>query len=486
MFSFIALHCLHCNTCKRHTDKMNVSLALLSVAYPYLSQTTPPLSLLSRRARQLFIQLTKFPLTKSNHQRITIPCRILTVGDGNLSFSLSLCNHFRSILLHPSMLQFVATTFDNLTAIQTKYPESKQIINKLTNKNVIVKHQINAVSLPATLGTYSMIVFNHPHLGIEDAASHRILLAHFFHSCRRRLRSNGTIYVSLIEGQPERWKLIEEASRNGYACVETIPMETSNFPEYEIKRTHSGRSFVSEHSKKQSNYSQSSTFYCFVSKKNKHMYSNQTNQKKRKRRDTTQSSHTSKEGTNKATKTNNSNSNNNGNNNSNSNNNTISSVPIHRCEECSRNFSTVQGLKTHRHQVHVLNLYVGAKKAKCIICMRDFTSETSLEQHMLAKHGADQSIQPHSKQYTSVITASSNSSSSTSDTNLLKCSICRNTFLNQIELDSHLTLLEPIVIKPSHICSTCQRIFGDERALRQHQNFCTQNAKKDTYKKGVK
>ena len=379
------------------------------------------------------------------------------------------------------MLSFVATTFDDAVSLQCKYPESTHILTKLRERtNVTIQHQINAISLPPQLGTFSMIVFNHPHLGIEDAASHRTLLAHFFHSCRARLRSGGQIFVSLIEGQPERWKLLEEARRCDFTAVRHIPLDPLQFPEYEIKRTHSGRSFVSEHAKKQSNFSQSSMFFCFVRSSDAPMYSTKkrtldsvptAETRKRKQEKNTEENNWedqhqrkrkisgSSTGSTTTTTT------------------TTSNRQVNTCNLCQREFSTAQGLKTHTHQVHVLNLYASAKRLECSICAqipdaigRSFASEQSLEQHVLAKHGADQTIQPHPRQY--AVIADGGSSNSGNGGSSTRCHICRNVFLDQSAYELHFTKLEPVVLKPSHACTLCSRVFGDTRALRQHRNFC--------------
>ena len=449
---------------------------LLFSAQPYLSRTETPLAQLCRQTRALSTSIaTHYPLLLPQHARLFhLPCRVLTVGDGNLSFSLSLANMLRTISTKTSLLQLVATTFDDQSSLHTKYPECIQITKRLERCGAKISHRINAISLPPTLGSFSTIVFNHPHLGIEDAACHRTLLAHFFHSGRSLLRSGGRILISLIEGQPERWKLVEEASRFGFVLVQQIPLHPLQFPEYEIKRTHSGRTFVGEHAKKQSNGSQSSTFYCFVQSSDAHMYNNEERtvalvNKKRKRNKLTANSSSSSTSSSSTSTSSTSTS---------STSTSSTSNTMHACNICQRDFSTAQGLRTHTHQVHVLKLNANAKTVKCSICTRDFRSETALEQHMLAKHGADQTIQPHTRQYAVISKdaktsgTDSSSQSNTSSDRRQKCLICRNTFANKATFDLHFTKLEPVVIKPSHACCTCGRIFGDERAVRQHSNFC--------------
>ena len=52
---------------------------------------------------------------------------ILTVGDGNLSFSYSLAYYFNTYLPEIN-LRLTATTFDTYNDLIKKYPETKQII----------------------------------------------------------------------------------------------------------------------------------------------------------------------------------------------------------------------------------------------------------------------------------------------------------------------------------------------------------------------
>ena len=88
---------------------------------------------------------------------------------------------------------------------------------------------------------------------------------------------------------------------------------------------------------------------------------------------------------------------------------------------------------------------------------------SALTQHRLAKHGRDQTIQAHWKQYRDASSDASVSSTGTSP----PCCICGRR-------GCQIASLEPIVKKPEVVCKYCGRTFGDERALRQHLNFCKQ------------
>ena len=519
---------------------------LLTAALPYTTETAA--SALACTCQGLRVACSKGKLLPVG----AWPQRVLTVGDGNLTFSLGLQRALAALVaasapLHrscsssapssftasipfqlspalpsslpatssessassfpgtvssaaprpplPSLIRIVATTFDSEASLFEKYPEAGPAKRKLLQLGVSVLHGVNAISLPR-MGSFSAIVFNHPHLGVEDAAMHRILLAHFLYTCRKHLRPGGRVYVSLIEGQPERWRLLQEAQRAGYSLMSATHMNPEDFPGYEIRRTHSGRSFVSAAAKRQSNFSQTSRMFCFgrceescssgisivtSSASSTHAAGFQraeglrvhpaNNAKRRKRKR----------------------------------NNELQASLSFQCKHCERAFSTAQGLRTHTRQVHVLKLYDshngGRSKAKCFVCDRVFASDDALGNHVRAKHGKDQAIPAHWKMHSSQMHSSQqaggassrdattsalarNSSASTSapagpaaltcnSSTPVRCNICNCIYPDQDSYRKHYVSLQPIVKKLPHPCPGCHKIFGDTRALRQHMNFCS-------------
>ena len=452
------------------------------------------------------------------------PMRILTVGDGNLTFSLglqrALANSFGQ-LAHLqtrklstsvcsdqvsqsskntgkvlSLVNIVATTFDDETSLFEKYPESRPVKRKLLQFGVRVIHGINATALPSDgIGTFSVIIFNHPHLGVEDAAAHRVLLAHFFFSCQMHLRANGKIYISLVEGQPERWKLIHEAERAGYKLLSSAPMAADAFPGYEIRRTHTGRSFVNSAAKRQSNFSQTSTVFCFtrhmgsLTKTSISQYLKQSKATPRLHPAAAQSTTIASSSNLEASKPPDT---------------STSTSKCHSegkgkgkkrkrvvrqdqlmfpCKECDRAFSTAQGLRTHTHQVHVLKLYdahlnMHASRVECPTCKRTFAGKNALENHTRAKHGRDPAIPAHWRQYERqsyklIFLGEVSSSAHLSSSGRILCKICNCLFPNQSIFREHFVSLKPIVKPHSYPCRGCGKNFKNERALRQHLNFCT-------------
>ena len=101
----------------------------------------------------------------------------------------------------------------------------------------------------------------------------------------------------------------------------------------------------------------------------------------------------------------------------------------------------------------------------CIECAngRVFPTMEGLEQHVLAKHGRDQHIQPdwfyRNLKYQPLGQDAS-----------FACTICAFAFDTQDALAKHISNLKPST--EVFTCSKCAKRFTQERAQRQHQNVC--------------
>ena len=110
--------------------------------------------------------------------------RILILGDGNFSFSLALCR-YNDNLKRPEQFAVVATSFDDADSLLQKYPETRSVLHTLETKlGCMVLHEINATQdLLHQLHSgdqFDHIIFNYPHLGVEDAKLHSHLVGHIF------------------------------------------------------------------------------------------------------------------------------------------------------------------------------------------------------------------------------------------------------------------------------------------------------------------
>lgn len=153
----------------------------------------------------------------------TPPLRLLTVGDGDISFSLSLKRAYPDISVTASTLVESPTElrklYNNAADNSTEFVES-------WNEQIIYK--VDATHLKQTIhDKYDLILFNHPHLGdstLKESESlaaqrHHSLLSHYFHSALDILSEQGRIHVCLSGNQPKTWNVIEAATNCGLKCV---------------------------------------------------------------------------------------------------------------------------------------------------------------------------------------------------------------------------------------------------------------------------
>ncbi|KAF0699763.1 Aste57867_9690 [Aphanomyces stellatus] len=387
--------------------------------------------------------------------------RVLTVGDGDLSYSRSLLerSNWKDLdVSDPSAsVHLTATTYDSFAALSEKYAMAASNIDALKaattlpHLTVHVQHEVDATNLAPLFGSsaadlhFDRIVFHHPHSGVEDVHRHRRLLSHFFHAALAVLKPHGRILVTLARDQPERWEILKRAAAANLVCTEQVVWTAPKG--YTRKRHQSDKSFhqVLLHGEK---LQQESTLFGFgrVGDGGKD--------------DSTASSTT-------ATMT-------------------APSAPVpvslgnpaweFACDLCGgKRFATAQGKKTHMHMVHELNVKKRKRDGAALACAdcggRVFADDEALKQHRLAKHGKDSKIHPDWFHNQTTATAPP---VATPDS--YSCAICDEAFPTQSALDGHWTTLQPIQTEKVP-CPTCPKTFEDLRALRQHQNFCQATVK---------
>jgi hypothetical protein len=78
------------------------------------------------------------------------------------------------------------------------------------------------VAAVVDLAASDHVIFNHPHLGTEDAVLHSQFLYHLLHSANRCWMKpcGGIFHLTLVHGQYERWNCQNAAQRNGLVLLE--------------------------------------------------------------------------------------------------------------------------------------------------------------------------------------------------------------------------------------------------------------------------
>ena len=257
---------------------------------------------------------------------------VLTVGDGNFSFSLALRRRLDSLEQEgitipgegesPKGLRrrrrqcfhLTATSFDDRASLLLKYPESDGILRRLEGRSAggvgaaaaaaaataatkaapvhieasrgpagtatrtagatTVVHGVDATDLgsaPLDRAPFDAIVFNFPHTGVEDFRRHQALLAHFFDAARPLLReATGQVQVALANDQPTKWAVVEMAGRAGLELLEGRPFAPeTEFPGYEVRRHHTGRSFHRTRPSGNERVAMTAHLFTFVDRNNK-------------------------------------------------------------------------------------------------------------------------------------------------------------------------------------------------------------------------
>eukprot|EP00808_Paulinella_micropora_P015997 g47755.t1 len=172
--------------------------------------------------------------------------RILTVGEGNFSFTLSLVRELKA------GQNIVATSLDTLAQLKEKYASHgvDATLRELSFWGVNCIHGIDATQLDTHLEphlaaadnfSFHRIIFNFPHGGKskkmgeqarQSIVEHKSLMGPFFLCAATLLNADGVIMVTCLTDHYGRWNLGEYAQR---ACLElraVVPFEKKDYPAY--------------------------------------------------------------------------------------------------------------------------------------------------------------------------------------------------------------------------------------------------------------
>ena len=151
--------------------------------------------------------------------------KILTVGDGDLSFSLALAR------CYSTQVDLTATTLvSSEKELLKTYQSASDILHELrTIYNSTICFNIDATKLNELFPNiqFDLIIFNHPHLGYDDlsneskhAQKHHTLISHYFHSAKSIINeTNGLIHLCLCGEQSKTWMIMAAAERLGLTLL---------------------------------------------------------------------------------------------------------------------------------------------------------------------------------------------------------------------------------------------------------------------------
>lgn len=217
--------------------------------------------------------------------------KILLLGEGDFSFTRALCriifseddierrlkfvNYNLGIDLFENdlnNLKITCSSFDCLKELNSKYSDTSTILKEIMKNNnederIEFMTGVNSCDLKASFGTeeFDLIIWNHPHLGIENKNLHKFLITHLFHSANEVLAKNGAIIITLVSGQETRWELFSGVSRTGFVLMEKILFIENEWPGYVCRRNKTGESFKNTKTKlNHNNCEMQSYMYQFV------------------------------------------------------------------------------------------------------------------------------------------------------------------------------------------------------------------------------
>ncbi|KAF7142093.1 hypothetical protein RHSIM_Rhsim06G0233200 [Rhododendron simsii] len=168
--------------------------------------------------------------------------KILLVGEGDFSFSLSLAQSFGSAS------NIVASSLDSYDDLIKKYKQAESNLVKLGKLGAELFHGVDATTMKLhtdlKMRKFNRIIFNFPHAGFygkEDdillIMMHRYVVHGFLRNARGMLGANGEIHINHKTTFPyNRWNLVELASQNCLALIGYVDFKAEDYPGYKNKR----------------------------------------------------------------------------------------------------------------------------------------------------------------------------------------------------------------------------------------------------------
>ncbi|XP_056397856.1 ferredoxin-fold anticodon-binding domain-containing protein 1 isoform X2 [Hyla sarda] len=166
---------------------------------------------------------------------------VLLVGEGNFSFSSSLCDTSQEI-------HHITATCYEPEDVVCKQDLTWRNVQHLRSKGAEVYFGVDATKLHEysflSCHLYDRIIFNFPHCGRKAGVKkNRDLLSNFFHSCADVLFPKGEVHVALCQGQggtpadqPKRewhnsWQVVAMAATAGFILSSVLPFDSDRSQE---------------------------------------------------------------------------------------------------------------------------------------------------------------------------------------------------------------------------------------------------------------
>jgi hypothetical protein len=172
---------------------------------------------------------------------------ILLVGEGNLSFALSLTKKNR---INPSHI--TASTFEKASELSEAAVENS---SKLRAAGATVLHGIDAAKILLAIRNraFDHIIFQFPHAGsrepIDGHNPNFILVRDFLKSAIRKLKRSGTVLISAVDTPHYHgaFQFDEAANIAGFQPPEIYKFAPDDFPGYHHSMTHQDGDALSNH-----------------------------------------------------------------------------------------------------------------------------------------------------------------------------------------------------------------------------------------------
>jgi 25S rRNA (uracil2634-N3)-methyltransferase len=184
--------------------------------------------------------------------------RILTVGDGDFTFSSCLASYLRrKDIPEDSKASIIATSYETKESVLKTYPTSSSTLANIEASGALVLHGIDARNLPehAALNgkVFDVIVWNFPCKGVpagldgqvDEIEENRDMLRSFFSSCGEVINpASGEVHITHKTLEPfSWWKLAEIAESCGWRHEASIIFDKYIYPGYKNCKALDKKSF---------------------------------------------------------------------------------------------------------------------------------------------------------------------------------------------------------------------------------------------------